>query len=123
MAAHADLWGEIVAPAIRTPVSILREQASLLGAKTKHVIEGEVDTRVSGSTFFHLFNLVAPALDNYSYKLFEISHDVGLYPVHVWDASSEDLRDEQAFLDWLGRKLSSSDTKSIIGNLLAQASS
>jgi hypothetical protein len=124
MAAHADLWGEIAPSAVRTPVSILREQASLLGSKTKNTIEGKVESRVPGSLLYHSFNLVVPALDNYTYELFQISHDVNLYPVHVERRSSYDeLRNEEAFVSWLGQKLSSADTKGIIGNLLAQANS
>ena len=123
MAAHADLWGEITPSAVRTPVSILREQASLLGAKTNYTIEGKVETRIDGEKFYHLFNLVVPALDNYSYQLFQIWHEVGLYPVRVWGAFGEELANEEAFVNWLGRKLSSSETKSIIGNLFAQANS
>lgn len=120
MAAHADLWGEIAPSAVRTPVSILREQASLLGKKTRHAIEGEVATHTLGSDFVHLFNLVVPALDNYSYELFRIVHGVSIYPVRVW-GSDESLPDEEAFLEWLGRTLSSEKTKGIVGNLLAQA--
>lgn len=38
-----DLWpADIGEPNIRTPVSILREQASLLGEKTNNIVEGQV---------------------------------------------------------------------------------
>jgi hypothetical protein len=124
MATPADLWGEIAPSAVRTPVSILREQASLLGAKTKHIIVGQIDTRTSGKTFHHAFNLIVPALDNYSYELFEISHGVGFYPVRVELKSSYgELKNEEEFLEWLGQKLSSAETKRLLGNLLAQAKS
>lgn len=119
MAAHADLWGEIAPSVVRTPASILREQASLLGTKTKYMIEGQVGTQISGGTFIHSFNLVVPALENYSYKLFSVYHGINIYPVHV--GLPTDLEDEDAFVKWLGQKLSSPETKNIIGNLLAQA--
>jgi hypothetical protein len=122
MAANADLWGEITPSAVRTPVSILREQAALLGAKTGYAIEAKVETRVTGSRFYQSFNLVVPALDNYSYELFEIYHEISLYPVRVMSLA-ESLKDEESFVNWLGKKLSSAETKSIIGNLLAQANS
>jgi hypothetical protein len=123
MAAHTDLWGEITPNAVRTPASILREQASLLGSKTSNLIEGKVESRVAGSSFNHSFNLVVPALDNYSYELFQISHDINLYPVHVGFQYDVDLENEEAFVKWLARKLTSPKTRSIIGNLLAQANS
>jgi len=122
MAANADLWGEIAPSAVRTPASVLREQASLLGTKTRHAIEGQVETQIAGNTFYHYFNLVVPALENYSYELFKISHEVSLYPVHV-GYPDPDANDEESFLRWLGQKLSSPETKRIIGNLLAQANS
>lgn len=123
MATHADLWGEISPNVVRTPVSILREQASLLGVKTGNLIEGKVESRVAGSLLNHSFNLVVPALDNYSYELFQISHGVNLYPVHVGFQYVVDLENEEAFVKWLAQKLSSAETKRIIGNLLAQANS
>ena len=89
MAAHADLWGDIAPSAVRTPASILREQASLLGAKTKNTIEGQVETWTSGSKLYHSFNLVVPALDNYSYELFKISHG---FPNLLTDARSAQPR-------------------------------
>ncbi|MGA2882349.1 MAG: hypothetical protein ABSG13_25630 [Bryobacteraceae bacterium] len=122
MAAHADLWGEIAPSAVRTPVSILREQAALLGVKTNHLVEGQVETQISGRTFYHSFNLVVPALENYSYELFKIYHGVNIYPVHV-GPQIDALANEEAFVTWLGQKLSSPETKRIIGNLLAQANS
>jgi hypothetical protein len=124
MAAHADLWGELTPNAIRTPVTVLREQASLLGSKTRNMIEGKVETWASGTKFLHSFNLVVPALDNYSYELFQISHEVELYPVKVeYRSSYRELRTEEEFVDWLRERLSSPETKRIIGNLLAQANS
>jgi hypothetical protein len=122
MAAHADLWGDIAPSAVRTPASILREQGSLLGAKTNHLIEGQVETQISGRTFYHSFNLVVPALENYSYELFKIYHGVNIYPVQV-GPPIDGLANEEAFVTWLGQKLSSPETKRIIGNLLAQANS
>jgi hypothetical protein len=121
MAAHADLWGEIAPSQVRTPVSILREQASLLSTKTKNTIEGQVETQIDGNMFYHAFNFVVPALDNYSYELFKVSHEVNLYPVYT--GRIPPARDEEAFLHWLGQELSSPETKRIIGNLLAQANS
>lgn len=121
MAAHADLWGEIAPSTVRMPVSILREQASLLGAKTNHVIEGKVETWISENKFYHSFKFVVPALDNYSYELFQIIHGVNPYPVRPREPLAFDIENEEAFLSWLGQRLSSSETKRIIGNLLAQA--
>ncbi len=101
----SDLWpqdfGTTTAP---TPVSILKEQASLLGQKTKNIVKGAVkrtsvgwddDRReamfrnfapVSAPTkvFNYTFYLEGPVLDNYTYRLFRISFDVDLYPVRFF---------------------------------------
>ena len=127
MAAQTDLWGDIIQAEVRTPVAILREQASLLGIKTKNLIEASVKTSVKGGEFRHSFRLVVPALDGYTYELFEIFHGVSIYPITVpnrvgnLEAPGLRLKDEEAFLNWLGHQLSSNETKRIISNLLAQA--
>jgi len=122
MAAQTDLWGDIQAKAIRTPVSILREQATLLGPKTQNLIEAKVATTTELGTFFHSFNLVVPALDSYTYRLFRVSHQIELYPIRVHGDPIVDLADEGAFSDWLRQRLSSEETKRIIASLTAQAS-
>jgi hypothetical protein len=120
MAAQPDLWGEIVPLAERTPVSILREQAALLGQKTKNLMEARVITSSRGDgTLMHSFTLVVPSL-SYSFQLFQVYHKLtSLYPLRVSDMK-EELPTEQAFIDWLGSRLSSPETKKLIGNLLAQ---
>ena len=120
MAASTDLWGEIEALQIRTPLSILREQAALLGAKTKNLVEASVKTRVNGDTFCHSLELVVPALDSYTYKLFTICHGASIYPV-VQPSKSTRLETEEEFIEWLGAILSSPETKRIVSNLLSQA--
>jgi hypothetical protein len=142
MAAQTDFWGEIVPAQERTPLAILREQASLLGTKTKNLVEATVDTSVDpNGQFVHRFTLVVPSLGSYKYELFRIEHGVAIYPIsfasEVPSAQlsrepvnrlmnprlSSQLETEQEFVDWLRQKLSSDETKRIIANLLAQATS
>lgn len=124
MTTPVDLWGEISPVQIRTPVAILKEQAALLGAKTNRLVEAVVDTTAIGNgTFEHSFSLVAPALDNYRYRLLTIRHGVELYPINVPGRVEPDPQTEEEFLDWLRGKLSAANTKKIIGALLAQVNS
>ena len=116
----ADLWGEFKPAVGRTPLAILREQAALLGDKTKRLVEARVVTRTDGSVFFHSFRLVVPALDLYTYELFTVHHEVDLYPVTAY-AETRLLKTEDEFVEWLRAKLSSEATMRIIGNLMAQA--
>lgn len=121
MATRADFWGEIQADEVRTPVTILREQAALLGPKTQNIVEAKVDTITFGTDVFrHSFRLVVPALDGYTYELFSIKHGIMLYPVDVVNDGTT-YRDEHEFTLWLQSTLSSPATKRIIANLVGQA--
>jgi hypothetical protein len=127
-----DLWPEIEQSQVIPPVAILREQAALLGKKTNHLLDGRVDTRVTiDGRFVHSFYIVAPALGDYTYKLFEVSHDENPYPVYgaALAASagvilkpdlSVSLNTEQEFVDYVRTTLNLDNTKRVIGNLLAQ---
>ena len=72
--------------------------------------------------FFHTFRLVVPALDNYAYKLFQVSHGLSLYPVTERLKYTE-FQTEEDFIAWLRQTLSSDATKKLIGNLIAQVRS
>ena len=118
----ADLWGRLEPAEVRTPLSILRQQASLLGDKTGHLVEARVDSRAKYNAFLHSFRLVVPALDDYQYELFEIRHEIRLYPVYVGsDEQAVELKTEEDFVAWLRACLSSEPTKRIISNLMGQA--
>jgi hypothetical protein len=119
MAARDDLWGAFTPEALRTPVTILREQARLLGDKTQHLIEAEVSTSARGRQFRHHFDLVVPGLDDYRFRLFEIWHGLEIYPVYAGN-DEEKLSTEAEFIEWLGRTLSSAETRRVISSLLAQ---
>lgn len=87
---------------IQAPLNVLKEQASLLGKMTKNLLEAEVeslspinfflDNDISEKTellkrrkdFVYAFNIVAPALDSYQYRLFSIVYDINLYPVNIY---------------------------------------
>ena len=123
MATQTDLWGDLAPAEVRTPLSIMREQAALLGTKTQNLVEAVVSTVVVGEEFTHYFNLVVPALSNYAYQLFVVSHRIDLYPLTVRNPEFRQLENEHEFVEWLGRTLSSIETRKIISNLLAQVKS
>lgn len=83
-----DLWPDNINTVdASAPVRIIRHQASCLSEKTRGLVHGDVkqhsDDGSWGSRypFEWSFCLVAPALNNYTYRLFTIRHDFGLYPV------------------------------------------
>jgi len=124
---NLDLWPkEIVATDITTPAAIMQMQASLLSKRTNYKLRGAVETTTAGSTLLQTFYIVAPSLENYRYELFAVYHGAVPYPVRVKSAP-QDVKDlgflmenEQEFLAWLRAVLASSETKRVVGALLAQ---
>lgn len=84
----SDLWPEdITKVTVIAPVAILKEQAAMLGEKTQHLVEAEVETIAYPSRryqcdFGYTFDIVAPLLA-YRYRLFSIYYGVSMYPVEV----------------------------------------
>lgn len=131
-----DLWPKDMGVSnVITPVSVLREQAVLLGKKTRNLVQAEVSSRPalvqmgkkSGEGFIHRFVLVAPAL-NYRYLLFVITHDIALYPLYLYMKDIEDTGDTglkvtsiEEFKDRLKDIFASDKTKQVIQALIAQS--
>jgi len=141
-----DLWPNDIAPTIEQvpPVTILKQQAALLGQRTKNVIEGDVETETADSQRLlrHTFYLVAPALNFYRYPLLTVEHDVtNMYPTEItaawqkvpqpkdsrerirqnWHKSQRTAKDEKEFKAMLKRIFADEETKKVIGALLAQS--
>lgn len=85
-----DLWPEINIEAHKDePIKILKDQAEILGKKTKNLIIGEVVTNTESGVIYHTLYLVAPILDNYRYSLLKIAHTSMQYPLFIYDYSKE----------------------------------
>ena len=71
---------------VKSPLTILKEQASLLGTKTQNVVTASVEGPFPkvGFEFAYKFFIVGPALNNYTYKLFEVAHNVDMYPISIF---------------------------------------
>ncbi len=144
-AINEDLWPDLNLASTVTPLSILREQAGLLGKRTKGVLKGEVETWNTGGRISHAFNVVVPSLGGYKYTLFRIHHYPTGYPVYVdmtaktlpseetvsivvensfieMRSSSGEIADEDAFRNWLRITFHSDEVKRIVESLFAQAS-
>ena len=124
-----DLWPEEIQPTqVTPPVAILKRQASLLGTRTKAALRGKVETTILGGRLHHSFYIVAPALENYRYELFEVTHLGEMpYPVTIWAGPKpehgDELKSEQEFTEWLRDVLTSEETRRVVGALLAQVRS
>ena len=146
-----DLWPEKLESAkIRPPVAILKEQASLLGKKTKNVVEGRVASisDIGSDNIEYAFFLAAPALGDYRYRLFTMNHDIRMYPLIItiehetyqevnpekpeqesvqamlWRTRNQVKADNEAeFLALLKKIFAATKTRQIIAAILAQSTS
>ncbi|HLK59727.1 MAG TPA: hypothetical protein VKU00_24410 [Chthonomonadaceae bacterium] len=81
-----DLWPEdLRVPDETTPALLMRQQAELLGQRTKGRVEAEVITQaLEGGRLAHHFRLKATALGGYVHSLFIAVHNKNHpYPVTV----------------------------------------
>lgn len=149
MTSKKNLWGELPNPeTIRTPYTILKEQASILSEITNGLLIGEVINNQKDEFFVKTLRIKAPSLNNYTYSVVEVQHLIKLYPVFVKNLTSDpitkatDLIDslrvnlghsslledpgykkyssEEEFENALGQILSSQEVKRVISSLLAQ---
>jgi hypothetical protein len=129
-----DLWPDEIAAAAgpTPPLTILKQQASLLGRKTKNLVEAEVHTEVTDfqRILRHTFFLVAPVVGLDQYPLLYVEHPVTrMYPATVKvnpDDPSSSVRellakDEAEFKQRLKAIFAAEPVKRVIGNLLAQS--
>lgn len=122
-----DLWPEdlISEPDDKSPTSILREQAELLGQKTNHTVLASVETSGDDESgqFAVRFVLVAPKIDDYRYILFRIREAPDGYPVKIkWDNNTYVADNESGFRQYVQNILSSHQTKKIVSKLYHESS-
>jgi hypothetical protein len=85
----ADLWPDDVAVSdVLSPAAIMRHQAGQLRLRTKGLLEADVISttrkRSDDEETLHEFRITVPALQRYTYRLFEASHSkLHPYPVEV----------------------------------------
>jgi hypothetical protein len=121
-----DLWPSNIADSdLITPVTILKEQAALLGDKTKQLVTGEVVTQATGNLFVHYFYIAAPTL-SYKYELFSVSHGISFYPLSLrYPVATpvSSLKSEDEFKQKLKEILSSPHSLNVVHSILAQVRS
>lgn len=124
-----NLWpDDVVETDVLTPHAIMNYQAGLLKEKTNGLLCAEVRTNIESDRMRHTFEIVAPALDNYRYQLFVVSHAADMvYPASViadcldkpggiWPQAS--TQDE--LLGLISLVLNSNDAKSVLHSLIAR---
>ncbi len=81
-----NLWGELPeVENVRTPLVILREQASLLTEMTRGVLRGEVRTNYEARQKLLLeLMIVVPALNGYQYCVLQALQPLTMYPLRLF---------------------------------------
>jgi hypothetical protein len=119
-----DFWPANIADSnLITPITVLKEQAALLGEKTRQLVKGEVVTQTTGDIFVHYFYIAAPTL-NYRFELFKVSHLVSFYPMTLTYVNSARLiKSEAEFKAILKEIFAAPHTLNVVHSILAQVRS
>ena len=139
-----NLWGELPESGqVRIPVTILREQATVLGELTENVLSARVrglplptpdmPGTISSNRFVYAFDILAPAMQGYSVTLLYMAHDVGIYPVFVFNVLAhrgqdplrertvEVCKSEENFKEVLRQVLTSENVRNALRLLIAES--
>jgi hypothetical protein len=128
VSSQKSLWGDLSQTEIvRTPFTILKEQAGILSKATRGLLVGDVD-RTQSPEHQNVYSVlvlrvVAPSLDNYHYSILQVHHDIKLYPLEIIDLAGDGNRkqceSEEEFEQGLGGILSSPAVRKVISALLS----
>lgn len=133
-----DLWPDDVAVSfVAAPLAILCYQASQLKLRTKGLLEAEVQTLKRGREkplLGHSFDLIAPILNRYSYRLFTVEHDAEMvYPATVFAVDvgfsvdefssipNSSAATQEEFLQLIGQILKANRVRSVLQSLIARS--
>ncbi|MDM8523547.1 hypothetical protein QUF80_09275 [Desulfococcaceae bacterium HSG8] len=118
-----NLWGELPEIGkIRIPLSILREQASLLGHMTERLLEASVFMNDNSDQLIDaVLKISVPALSSYTVGIVQIKHKAEFYPVTLINLLTSEAREannEAEFVEALGQILTSDKVRRVIESLL-----
>lgn len=120
MSEVVDLWPDFRLEKVRSPKSILKEQADLLSQKTNNVLKGDIGSVSQQSETTVGFSITSPFLNNYRYQLFYVKFNPAtLYPVFLDGYGS--CNDEADFVQKVKEILSAPTTIKIINSLYSQS--
>jgi hypothetical protein len=121
-----NLWADLSrVEIVRTPRTVLLEQAQYLTEATKGALVGRVDDRTAyvAKGFRYLLDVRVPELNNYSVEILWIDHDLELYPARLGASRpNKDIScaNESELEQAIESVLSSSEVKTILSHLLSQ---
>ena len=68
---------------VKPPIAVLKELARGLEKRTAGLLVGKVEQSSEGSDFLLEFYIAAPSLNNYEYKVLDLTHNLNFYPLHI----------------------------------------
>ncbi len=123
-----SLWGNLSKlERVRSPKSLLDEQASVLTDATDGVLVGKVENSNFETTnaFRYDLDVVVPTLNHYTYTLLSIQYPLDLYPVQINSRTpirQVDCQNEEELERGIASILSSAEVRKILSRLISQAS-
>lgn len=118
-----SFWALPEAADIRTPLSILREQAAALTEGTRGVLVGMAEAKPIGQELNVTLDVTVPGLNDYRYRILSYRQPIEMYPgqIVVVDSEWHEIADEQSFVAEVKSVLSSDRVKTILASLRAYA--
>jgi hypothetical protein len=124
-----DLWpDEIERTDVPTPLLILRIQANNLSKRTKGIIEAKVQNLTDNGKEreIYYFEVVAPALEGYTVRLFTAEHALSrVYPIifysNEFHDGAESASTPEEIYPLLQRIFTSRETTSLLMSLIARS--
>ena len=117
---------------VKPPIAVLKELAQELAQKTQGLLVGKVEQSNLSNEFSLEFYITAPSLNNYSYEVFSVNHDLDFYPLELTITATrlpdrsyavEKVENQEKFEEKLKIIFSSPEVKKVINGLLAQIKS
>lgn len=127
MTATDNLWPEFsLDEVIRSPKTVLNEQAEFLANGTKNLLTANVNSYNNDfNEIAHDFIIIAPNLNGYRYKLFTLTHDsIMVYPCEIYEhnyGGTLEIDNESQLLAALKVIFSNETTKKVIKSLISQS--
>jgi hypothetical protein len=119
-----SLWPTDLAPSsVITPETILRKQGVHLAEQTQGVLRAEIERGSQAEWLTLDFYIIATRLDDYAYRLFKVRHKLPnpFDPLEIILTAKDHRRVRSAaeYEDELGKILGSSETKSLLTEMLS----
>jgi hypothetical protein len=109
---------------LRTPLSILREQATALTKQTNGLLVGQVDVNQQSDGDLQIkLEVIVPALNEYRVRILRYLQPITLYPGSLTGmgiGAFVEVNSEEDFVSGVRNALSSQAVKNILSSLMSQ---